>query len=254
MRALNPEIEIVEDLSAVSRKAAQIIVGRIAEALSDKSYFSIALSGGSTPKTLFNLLVEDESFRARIPWNKIHFFWGDERHVPPDHAESNYGMANDTMLAKAGVLRENIHRVRAEAPDAAEAAEAYERELQEFFQLSERQLPVFDCVLLGLGLDGHTASLFPETDALCEQERLVVANWVEKLQTNRITMTVPVFNNADMAIFLVSGLEKAEILKRVLEGSQGPELLPSQLIRPRQGRLLWIVDLAAASRLPPDKI
>jgi 6-phosphogluconolactonase len=254
MRSASTEIEIVEDLSAISRKAAQILVERIVETLSHKSYFSIALSGGSTPKTLFSLLAEDESFRTKISWNKIHFFWGDERHVPPEHLESNYGMANETMLAKADVLRENIHRVRAEAPDPAEAAEEYERELQKFFRLSAGQLPVFDCVLQGLGPDGHTASLFPETDALHEQKRLVVANWVEKLQTNRITLTVPVFNNADMVVFLVSGEKKAEILKKVLEGSQGPEMLPAQLIRPTHGRLLWIVDLAAASRLSPDII
>jgi 6-phosphogluconolactonase len=253
MRAENTEIEILEDLAALSRRAARILVDRIDETLSRKPFFSMALSGGSTPKPLFSMLVEEESFRKMIPWNRIHFFWGDERHVPPEHPESNYDMANKTMLAGAGVLRQNIHRVRAEISDADEVAREYERELKEFFRLKGGQLPVFDCVLQGLGTDGHTASLFPETSALSENKRLVAANWVEKLQTYRITMTLPVFNNADLVVFLVSGEDKAETLKKVLEGSSSRASLPAQLIRPGHGRLLWLVDIAAAGRLSSNK-
>jgi 6-phosphogluconolactonase len=249
MRPAIPEIQVAAELSALSRKAAEILVDQIAEALHHKAYFSIALSGGSTPKMLYSLLVDDISFKAEIPWHKIHFFWGDERHVPPEHPESNYRMANETMLVKAGVLPKNIHRVRAETPDAGKVAEEYELELQKFFRLAAGQLPVFDCVLQGMGSDGHTASLFPGTTALREQKRLVVANWVKQFNAHRITLTVPVLNNADMVVFLVSGKEKAEVLKRVLEGNQSPYLLPARLIRPKHGRLLWLVDRDAASRL-----
>ena len=249
MRSASTEIEIVEDLSAVSRKAAQIIVGRIAEALSHKPYFSIALSGGSTPKTLFRLLVDDETFRARIPWNKIHFFWGDERHVPPDHPESNYRMARETMLSRVPVPDVNIHRVRSEAPDAGKAAADYEQELRAFFKLESGQLPCLDCVLLGMGPDGHTASLFAGTAALRETRRLVVASYVEKFRSHRITMTASVFNHAEMIIFMVGGKEKAEVLQAVLEGKPQPDLYPAQLIRPANGKLLWLVERSAATLL-----
>jgi 6-phosphogluconolactonase len=249
MRPASTEVGISENLSALSRKAAIILVDKIAETLRHKVFFSIALCGGATPKTLYSLLVEDPYFKAAIPWNKIHFFWGDERHVPPEHPDSNYRMANETMLAKAGVLSENIHRVQAEMPDADKAAKEYENELQRFFGLPAGQLPVFNCALQGMGGDGHTASLFPGTPALCEQKRLVVANWVEQYHTHRITLTVPVFNNAEMVMFLVSGREKAEVLKRVLEDRQSPCNLPSRLIRPTHGRLLWLTDRDAASQL-----
>ncbi|MDX2501217.1 MAG: 6-phosphogluconolactonase, partial [Deltaproteobacteria bacterium] len=180
---------------------------------------------------------------------KIHFFWGDERHVPPQDEQSNYRMAKETMLAKANVRTENIHRMQTEQSDAGKVAQDYEQELQNFFHLTADQLPVFDFNLLGIGSDGHTASLFPGTRALCEKRRRVVSNWVEKFQTNRFTMTAPVLNNADTIVFLVSGQEKAEILQQILEGDHQPDLLPAQLIRPTHGKLIWLVDRAAASRL-----
>jgi 6-phosphogluconolactonase len=158
-------------------------------------------------------------------------------------------MACETLFTSAPVPAQNIHRVHTEEPDAATAAEKYERDLLSFFNLETDQLPRFDCVLLGIGPDGHTASLFPGTNALQEKRRLVVANWVEKFQTHRITMTVPVLNNAALIIFLVSGSEKAEVLKEILEGDYRPELLPAQLIRPVHGRLLWLIDEAAGSYL-----
>ena len=251
MRIANSEIVVVRDSTALSFKAAELLVDCISETLSRKERFSMALSGGSTPKTLFSLLVEDDYFKNTIPWEKIHFFWGDERHVPPQDHQSNYRMANDMMLAKAQVRAENIHRMQTEQSDAGKVAEDYEQELRKFFEVTADQLPVFDFNLLGIGPDGHTASLFPETRAVHENRRLVVANWVEKFQTNRITMTAPVLNNADTIVFLVSGRQKAEILQQVLEGDHRPEQLPAQLIRPGQGRLLWLVDQAAASRLTP---
>jgi 6-phosphogluconolactonase len=245
----NSEIMVLEDAAALSYKAAVILVGCISETLSRKAQFSVALSGGSTPKALFSLLVEGDSFTNNIPWDKIHFFWGDERHVPPQDEQSNFRMADEIMLAKAHVRAENIHRMRTEQADSGKVAQDYEKELQKFFQLTADQLPVFDFNLLGLGPDGHTASLFPRTRALYERNRLVVANWVEKFQTHRITMTAPLLNNADTIVFLVSGKDKAEVLQKVLNGDHKPDLLPAQLIRPTHGKLIWLVDQAAASRL-----
>ena len=209
----------------------------------------MALSGGSTPKKMFAMLANDAALRNRMPWSRVHFFWGDERHVPPDHTDSNFRMTNEVMLSRVPVPPENIHRIRAENPDAGKAAEDYEQELREFFMLGPEQLPPFDCVFLGMGTDGHTASLFPGTKALQERKRLVVPNWVDKFQSYRITLTPPVLNNADLVIFLVSGEEKAQPLRTVLEGQKQPDRLPSQLIEPTHGKLLWLVDRAAAGLL-----
>ncbi len=243
------DIKVVKDLDEISRTAADMIVRQSNVTGSSAGPFTIALSGGSTPGKLHNRLGREPSVRSRLSWNNFHFFWGDERHVPPNHPQSNYRMACDTLFASAPLPAQNIHRVHAEEPDAATAAEKYERELRSFFNLATGQLPRLDCVLLGIGPDGHTASLFPATNALQEKRRFVVANWVEKFQTHRITMTVPVLNNAALIVFLVSGKEKAEVLKEVLEGDYRPELLPAQLIRPVHGRLLWLVDRAAAGCL-----
>jgi 6-phosphogluconolactonase len=249
MGAIHPEISISADANSLSRAAAKLIVRQIGEQLQRKEYFAIALSGGSTPKSLFNLLAKEPAFNTQVPWDKIHFFWGDERHVPPDHPESNYRMANETMLSKLPIPQENIHRVMSENSDADNAATQYEQELHAFFHLTKGQMPRFDCILLGMGPDGHTASLFPETSALLEKERLVIANWVEKFESYRITMTAPVFNNADCVIFMVSGEKKAETLQAVLQGEKQPYHFPAQLIQPAHGRLLWIIDRAAARKL-----
>jgi 6-phosphogluconolactonase len=240
------DLRVVEDAEALSRAVAELILGRAKETLREKEYFSIVLSGGSTPKLLYTLLASDASVRERLEWNKMHFFWGDERHVPPEHPESNYWMAYDGMLSKVNIPTKNVHRVRAEDPDAGKVADEYETGLKSFFKLRAGELPKLDCVLLGMGPDGHTASLFPGTTALYEQERLVVSNWVKELQTFRITMTPPVLNNAHCIVFLVSGEEKAEILRQVLQGERQPNRLPSQLIQPTHGELLWLVDQAAA--------
>ncbi len=243
------EIQVAADAEELKRMAAETIVNRIAESLETKAHFTMALSGGSTPKGLYALLATETSFRERIFWEKVHFFWGDERHVPPGHPESNYRMAYEAMLSKAPLPPMNIHRVPSEQPDANKAAEEYQQELLRFFKLEVGRLPRLDCVLLGIGPDGHTASLFPGTKALRERERLVVANWVQKLRTDRITMTVPVLNNAECVLFLVSGEKKAATLRDVLAGDEQTDRLPAQLIQPTHGRLLWLVDKAAASRL-----
>jgi 6-phosphogluconolactonase len=246
------KIKIVAGETALYQTAADVIVERIAATLLEKEIFTIALSGGSA-QNLYALLVNDASLRNRIPWAKIHFFWGDERHVAPNHADSNFRMANETMLSKVPVPPQNIHRVRAEAPDAGKAAAEYEQQIRAFFKLETGQYPCFDCVLLGMGPDGHTASLFPATAALHEKQRLVVANYVEKFQAYRITMTAAVLNNAGMVIFVVGGKKKAQTLKAVLEGEPQPDLLPSQLIRPSHGQLLWLVEQAAGSLLSLNK-
>lgn len=249
MQTKNCEIKIVENGEAVSRTAAEMMVSLALETLRSKESFAVALSGGSTPNKMFAILANDAALRDRMPWDRVHFFWGDERHVPPDHTDSNYRMTHKAMLSSVPVPPENIHRIRAENPDARKAAKDYEQELRRFFRLEPSQLPAFDCVFLGMGPDGHTASLFPGTRALHERERLVVSNWVDKFRSYRITLTAPVLNHADIVIFLVSGEEKAEPLRTVLEGEKQTDLFPSQLIAPTHGRLLWLVDRAAAGRL-----
>ena len=207
--------------------------------------FTWALSGGSTPRGLYRLLASDP-YRERLPWLGVHFFWSDERHVPPDHPESNFRMAREAMLDHVPAPPGNVHRIRAEEPDAERAALLYEEELRSFFALSPGEWPRFDLVLLGLGKDGHTASLFPGSAAVRERERLVVAPWVEALQAFRITLTPPVLSHARRALFMVSGAEKAAALRGVLEGERDPDCYPAQAV---EGNRLWLVDRAAAHLL-----
>lgn len=227
--------------------AAEEVVRAGEEAVAARGRFTIALSGGSTPRSLFNLLATNA--RTTLPWDRMFFFWGDERHVPPTDPESNYRMADEAMLSKIPVAAGNVFRIATENPDAAAAADAYEQTLRKFFQLGPGEFPRFDLILLGMGPDGHTASLFPGTAALQDKSRLVVANWVEKLKTSRITLTLPVLNAARCVAFLVSGTDKADALKAVLEGDAPGEQYPSKLVKPSDGKLIWLVDRAAASGL-----
>jgi 6-phosphogluconolactonase len=243
------EIYVEEDIQALSRKAAEIIMAAISAALKTKSVYTMVLSGGSSPKCLYTLLATDPVFKDQIPWENVHFFWGDERHVPPDHNQSNYRMADECMLSRLPIPPQNIHRIKSEISDAGRAAELYQQEISGFLQLKAGQLPRFDCVLLGMGPDGHTASLFPETAALEEQQRMVVADWVPEIQAYRITMTIPVLNNAESIIFLIGGENKAETLKIVLEDKKRMKRFPAQMIQPVHGKLLWIIDRAAAREL-----
>jgi 6-phosphogluconolactonase len=249
---MKPKIQIVTDAEALYRAAATEFMHRARGAVEAKGSFTVVLSGGSTPRGFYSLLADDATFLNQVPWDRIHFFWGDERPVPPDHIESNYRMTHEVMLSKVPVPPTHVHRIKGENPDARKAAEEYEQVLRNFFQLSTEQLPRFDLVFLGLGSDAHTASLFPCTKALREQKRLVVSNWVGKLCTERVTLTVPVLNHAACVIFLVSGDEKALPLKAVLEGRYEPQQLPAQLIRPDHGELRWLVDQAAARLLQRD--
>ena len=227
--------------------AAEEVVRAANDAVAERGRFTIALSGGSTPKNLFNLLATNA--RTVLPWDRMFFFFGDERHVPPTDPESNYHMADESLLSKVPVPPGNVFRIPAENPDAAAAAAAYEKTLEKFFALQPGQFPVFDLILLGMGPDGHTASLFPGTAGLQEKSRLVIANWVEKFKTSRITLTLPVLNAARCVTFLVSGTDKAPALHAVLDSDAPGEQYPSKLVRPTDGKLIWLVDRAAASEL-----
>jgi 6-phosphogluconolactonase len=245
--ASSKEIRTLTTPQELFGAAAEEVFRAAEEAVEERGRFTIALSGGSTPKSLYNLLATNARFA--LPWDRMFFFWGDERHVPPTDAESNYRMVNEAMLSKVPVPAANIFRVPTENSDASLDAAAYEQTLLQFFALKPGQLPQFDLILLGLGPDGHTASLFPGTAGLQENSRLVIANWVEKLKTSRITLTLPVLNAARCVAFLVSGTDKAEVLKSVLEGDAPGELYPSKLVRPTNGKLIWFIDRAAASAL-----
>jgi polyphosphate glucokinase len=243
------ERTVVDSTAALYESAASEFVKQSASALSSNARYTVALSGGSTPRGLYQLLATHPTWHSQVPWDRTHFFWGDERHVPPEHPDSNFRMANETLLSVAPVPAANIHRIRGEAASAADAAREYEHELRRVFKPAAGQLPRFDLVLLGLGAEGHTASLFPGTRALAEAQRLVVSNWVGKLYADRITLTPPMLNNAACVLFLVAGDDKATALKAILEGPYEPEQLPAQLISPTNGRLVWLLDRAAAQAL-----
>jgi len=227
--------------------AADDVIHAATDAVKERGRFTIALSGGSTPLSLYTLIAANAS--TGLPWDQMFFFWSDERHVPPDDPDSNFRLANESLLSKVPVPAANIFRVPAENPDAAAAAQAYEQTLRNFFSLKPDEFPRFDLILLGMGPDGHTASLFPETAALQEKSRLVVANWVEKLKAFRITFTLPLINAARRVVFLVSGMDKAPALHEVLEGNAPPRKYPSKLVQPADGKLIWLLDRAAASQL-----
>ena len=246
----NPEIRIAADRQALAQLAAEEFALRAEAAISSRGAFTVALSGGSTPKDLYTTLASGEQpFRRRIAWDKVHFFWGDERHVPPDDWQSNYRMAREAMLAKLPVPAANVHRILAENPDAAAAATAYEQTLRDYFRLSPGELPRFELVLMGLGPEGHTASLFPGNTVGADPARLAEAPWVEKHHTFRITLTPAVLNHGARVAFLVSGAEKAEIVAAVIRGPRQPDVLPAQCIRPELTSVVWFLDQSAAAKL-----
>ncbi len=240
---------ILEDLDAITNRAAEIFTNMAEQEVKRKGVFTVTLSGGSTPKSLYSLLADEEkSFRNRIPWEKIHFFWGDERCVPFEHPDSNYRMVNESLLSKVPVKAEQIHPIMTAGMDVEKASESYGQLLTSFFSLEDGGIPNFDLVLLGMGDDGHTASLFFGSDALNEKRLFVVADRISKFNSHRISLTVPVLNNATSILFLVSGRNKAKVLKDVIHGTkQG--LYPVQLIVPVNGKELWLVDRDAGSLL-----
>ncbi|HWX55020.1 MAG TPA: 6-phosphogluconolactonase [Verrucomicrobiae bacterium] len=243
----NSTIKIVPDAAALNQAAAEEFCRCAEAAIAERGRFTVALSGGSTPRSVYSLLAEwNKSGFRKIAWNKIFIFFGDERHVPPDHPESNYRMANESLLSHVPIPSRNVFRVHAEL-DANVAAQQYEDQLRKFFDLKPDEWPRFDLIMLGLGDDGHTASLFPGSLALNEDRRLVVANWVEKFQQDRITFTYPVLNHAAQVMFLASGQGKAQILREVLHIKS--DVFPAQRVRPKNGVLLWLVDQDAARLL-----
>jgi 6-phosphogluconolactonase len=238
-------LRVYDDAEAVARAAADLFARLSREEVGERGAFSVALSGGTTPRRVYELLASDE-YKERVPWPSVHIFFGDERTVPPDHPESNYRMASEALLSRVEVPAENVHRIEG-VGDAAANASDYESVMRGFFGDVDR--PRFDLVFLGMGDDGHTASLFPGTAALAETRAWVAANWVEKLGAWRITLTANAINAARRVAFLVTGASKAERVREVLTGEPDPSRLPSQMIKPRDGVLEWYVDRAAASKL-----
>jgi 6-phosphogluconolactonase len=236
-------VQVFDDAEAVARAAAELFARLSRESVEERGAFSVALSGGTTPRRVYELLAGEE-FRDAVPWSKVHVFFGDERTVPADHAESNYRMASEALLSRVAIPTENVHRIEG-LGDAAANASNYESVMRRFFGDSE--WPRFDLVFLGMGDDGHTASLFPGTTALEESRAWVAANWVEKFGAWRITLTTPAVNAARRVVFLVTGASKSERLREVLNGARDPSRLPSQMIRPTDGALSWYVDRAAAN-------
>lgn len=239
-------VRILDDLQAIARAAADEFIACCQQSIKDHGRFTVALSGGSTPKALHGVLVERYTKNPKlIDWSRVQVFFGDERHVPPDHPDSNFRMANETLLSKVPIPKENIHRMHCENPGAAQAAAEYEVELVRAFQLKPGDFPRFDLILLGMGADGHTASLFPKTEALNELTLRVVANWVGKLNTWRVTFTRPTINSAASVMLMVAGEDKAAALAEVMNDGS-PEMYPVKYVRPTNGRMIWLVDRLAA--------
>ncbi len=259
----HPTLRVLADAEAISQAAAEELVRAASEAQSARGRFTVALSGGSTPQHLYQLLA-GPPYRSQVDWKRVEVFWGDERCVPPDHRDSNYRMARESMLDRLPIPAGQIHRIEAERSDRAAAARDYQATLARVFGIDLQggggggqspphappcEPPSLDLVLLGMGPDGHTASLFPGTTALNETQQWVVVNSVPKFASDRITLTVPILNRAREVVFLVAGTDKAARLAEVLEGPHDPTRLPSQLIQPTSGKLIWLVDRAAAAQL-----
>lgn len=262
------EIKVFPTVEELNEFAANEFVRLSSDAIAERGIFTVALSGGSTPKKLFVRLASDD-FRSRISWTKVQIFFGDERCVPPDDEESNYRMANEALLSKIGIPAENVHRFQtesyskqdfiehtdgggfgrfqAETKAVAEIAAKMNRQITNVFNLEPHEFPRFDLIFLGMGADGHTASLFPGTEALGETEKIVTENYVEKFDSFRLTFTFPTINNARNVIFLIAGEDKARVLKEVLENKEIK--YPSQRINPSDGYLSFLLDEKAAQNL-----
>ena len=241
-------IKIFSGFEELNFYAAEKFVAIADGSIKQNGRFSVALAGGSTPKSLYQTLSSGD-YKGKIDWSRVYFFFGDERNVAPDDEDSNFKMANENLFTPLKISDENIFRWQTELTDADEIAADYEDKIKSFFNLAADEFPRFDLILLGMGADGHTASLFPFSAALNESENLAVDNPVEKLGTTRLTLTLPTINNAANVIFLVKGADKAETLREVLEGDFEPETYPSQAVKPRDGNLYWLVEREAAQLL-----
>lgn len=241
-----PPVLVYADTKEVARAVAKRFVQMSRESIAGGGAFRVALAGGKTPQLLYQLLADHE-FRSQIDWSSLHMFWGDERCVPPEHPESNYGMARRELFARVPIPRENIHRMQAERTDVEQAARDYEEVLRQFLSMDAQGFPRFHLILLGLGQDGHTASLFPSWSAWHDAPGWVCAPDVESAGVRRMTLTLPVLNAAHHVIFMVTGEDKADVLRRVAK--DGDQRLPAQRVRPVEGELLFVVDAAAGARL-----
>lgn len=242
------ELVVLPDADAVAWEAAARLTTAARQAVQARGCFTLALSGGATPLRLFSLLSMGE-WLVRLPWEQAHIFWADERCVPPDHPQSNYGAARAALLTRLPTPTEQIHRWHGEAPDPEAEARRYADVLRRHSDRAANGMPRLDLILLGMGADGHTASLFPRTAALRVTDAPTAANHVPRLGATRLTLTFPALNAARAVLFLVTGVEKAQTLARVLEGPSQPEDLPAQGVRPSDGTLTWLVDAAAAAEL-----
>jgi 6-phosphogluconolactonase len=249
-RVLKIKYYVEPDPAALAARSAQYLLEMVREAVEARGRARIAISGGSTPKATFALLANpSQPWRMHMPWDNLELYWVDERSVPPDSNDSNYRMTREALLDHVPLRADQIHRIEGEL-DPEVAAARYESELRNSFRLEGAESPRFDLIALGMGDDGHTASLFPHTEAIHELGRLVTANHVPQKNTWRITLTWPVINHARSVFFLIAGADKAQVLNEVLTGPRDPEKLPSQLIWPSSGILTLILDKAAAALLP----
>jgi len=244
------DVTIFPDVEQLSRSAADYIVRVAHEAIADHGQFTLALSGGSTPKKLYGLLAT-EPYRNQIDWSKVEIFWSDERCVSPDDSESNYRMANEVMLSKLPIPTEHIHRTPADQPDRDAASLAYTQEMKRTSGTDD--VPQFDLIQLGMGPEGHTASLFPHQASLREQQRLVMPVSVPKPPPDRLTFTPRLINAASHILFLVTGAEKEDAVAAVLEGADQPDEYPAQVVRPLRGEVTWMLDTTAAGKLRRQK-
>jgi 6-phosphogluconolactonase len=243
--SINSKVIITNNLSQFARKGADIFTTTAKDCVAKNGRFVVAISGGSTPRSIHRLFV-DEPYCSEIPWGKTHIFWVDDRCVPENNQASNYGGAKKDFLDRVSIPTEQIHHMPGEAPPE-DGALRYQEELTKFFQPEGEGFPVFDLIFLGIGEDGHTASLFPGQRALEERERFVVAVKGGDPNVSRLTMTYPVLNRGTLIVFIVSGKKKASILKAVLEEDQAR--FPAQKIQPLNGTLVWLLDQEAASLL-----
>jgi 6-phosphogluconolactonase len=239
-------IAIYPDIDTLSHDATQHIVRIANESIATYGHFTMALSGGTTPRKTYELLGS-EPYSRQINWTLVHIFWGDERSVPPESPDSNYRMAHEILLSKIPVPAVQVHRMLANEPDRDVASQEYVEDMQRVFATDD--IPSFDLIQLGMGPEGHTASLFPHQEALHEERRLVMPVSVPKPPPDRLTFTPPLLNAARNILFLVTGSDKADALHAVLEGPYQPDEYPTQIVRPPNGEVVWMVDTAAAQNI-----